>query len=155
MVYDRSLTNRSRRTDCFSRMELSNISAESVCNYYLFPVCRPHLPKQPLKSRRQGIFLFTFYSNLLDRVAQGPFVRMYPQQVSVTSRPKRERQFFLSPTRLSQAGSRLAAANHAMPVARLQTRAPNIAANVLNPLRRRQQRGAIRTHPRTLRGVTS
>ncbi len=60
MVYDRSLTNRSRRTDCFSRMELSNIPAESVCNYYLFPVYRPHLLKQPLKSHRQGISFIYF-----------------------------------------------------------------------------------------------
>jgi hypothetical protein len=84
------------------------------------------------------MLLFIFYSNLLVRAAQDPFIRMYPQQVSVTSRPNRERQFFLSPTRLSQAESRMAATNCAMPGARLQTRVPNLAANVLNPLRRRQ-----------------
>ena len=46
----------------------------------------------------------------------------------------------------------MAATNHAMPGARLQTRVPNMAATVLNPLRRRQWRGLIRTHPHTLRG---
>ncbi len=93
------------------------------------------------------MLLFIFYSNLLVRAAQGPFIRMYPQQVSMTSRPKRERQFFLSLIRLSQARSRKAAADHAMSGANFEPRVPNMAANVLNPLRRHQWRGLIRTPP--------
>jgi hypothetical protein len=73
------------------------------------------------------MFLFNFYSNLFVRAAQGPFIRMYPQQVSVTSRPKRERQFFLSPIPLCQAGSRGAAATGAMPRANRNARAEDVS----------------------------
>ena len=80
---------------------------------------------------------------------------MYPQHGFVTSGPKRERQFFLSPIRLSHAGSRVAVTNDAAPGARLETCVPKMAANVLNPLRRRQRRGPAGMHARTLSSVTS
>jgi hypothetical protein len=137
MVYDRSLINRSRRTDCFSRTELSNLPTESVYNYYPSPVYRSHLLKQPLKSCRHGN---TFIYFLLESICSSEPRPVHSNVPAAGFRDKQTEQgtpvFFVSdsafPSRIAQGRGERRDAK----AGDSRTRVPKMAANALNPLRR-------------------
>lgn len=151
MVYDRSLTNRSRRTGYFSRVEFSNLPAESVCHYYLSPVCRLHFLKQLIRSRRYGdIFIYFLLGSICP---SGP----RPTHWNVPAAGFRDKQtekgtpvFFVSdsalPSRIARGrGDRRDAARD--PKRARRRCLAKMSRSVLIPLRRRRSRGPAGTRP--------
>ncbi len=74
IIYDRSPTNRNRRTNCVSRVELSHLPTESAWIYYLSPLSAPNFETSQEIAVDMGFFYLFFTQYYL---SERPKVRSF------------------------------------------------------------------------------